>query len=98
MEATRVCFDCEAYCCGIPFAFGVSLLHEELQFYEKKKPGCTNGCNAIKFSPKCPFLNEENHCSIYDERPEACKQFMCWALKDLAMESYQQEQCRAEAR
>lgn len=25
----------------------------------------------------CPFLNEENTCSIYKQRPETCKLFDC---------------------
>jgi uncharacterized protein len=29
---------------------------------------------VLKASP-CPFLREDNHCSVYDDRPKACREY-----------------------
>ena len=29
---------------------------------------------VLKSSP-CPFLDAENHCSVYDDRPKACREY-----------------------
>ena len=29
---------------------------------------------VLKSSP-CPFLDEENYCSVYDDRPKACREY-----------------------
>jgi Fe-S-cluster containining protein len=29
---------------------------------------------VLKTSP-CPFLQEDNHCSVYDDRPKACREY-----------------------
>ena len=33
-----------------------------------------DGDYVLKSSP-CPFLDEENYCSVYDDRPRACREY-----------------------
>jgi len=33
------------------------------------------GMSGTTADGKCPFLNAENRCEIYDERPEVCRKF-----------------------
>lgn len=33
-----------------------------------------NGNYVLNFSP-CPFLGEDNYCSVYTDRPQACREF-----------------------
>jgi len=34
----------------------------------------SDGIWALKSSP-CPFLGQDNYCSVYDQRPKACREF-----------------------
>jgi len=34
----------------------------------------TDGIYAMKSTP-CPFLGDDNACSVYDDRPKACREF-----------------------
>jgi uncharacterized protein len=42
------------------------------QFTEKY---VTNTDGVSHFMPSCPFLGEDNACSVYEDRPRACRDF-----------------------
>jgi len=44
------------------------------QFIEKYLFLDTDGIWALKSSP-CPFLGSDNYCSVYHDRPKACREF-----------------------
>lgn len=44
------------------------------QFIEKYLFLDTDGIWALKNSP-CPFLGPDNYCSVYEDRPKACREF-----------------------
>jgi hypothetical protein len=43
-------------------------------FVEKYLRVDEDGDYVLKSSP-CPFLNSDNYCSVYDERPKACREY-----------------------
>ena len=43
-------------------------------FIEKYLRMDEDGDYVLKSSP-CPFLDEENYCSVYDDRPKACREY-----------------------
>ena len=56
---------------------------EQITKYLKVKPGDfieqyiimdEDGDFVFNQTP-CPFLNETNHCTIYDSRPKACREY-----------------------
>ncbi len=56
---------------------------ERLSSHLKLKPGAfvekylfldTDGIYAFKSTP-CPFLNHDLHCSVYEHRPKACREY-----------------------
>lgn len=34
-----------------------------------------DGTGVLKASPPCPFLGEDKHCTVYEDRPRACRDF-----------------------
>ena len=36
----------------------------------------------LPLDPKCPFLQKDNRCGIYDDRPDACRGYVCYASPD----------------
>lgn len=76
------CLTC-ANCCKTtsPMFFDKDI--ERLASHLKMKPGQfiesylfldTDGIYALKSSP-CPFLGEDNYCSVYEYRPKACREY-----------------------
>jgi Fe-S-cluster containining protein len=76
------CLNC-ANCCKTtsPEFFEKDI--ERLSRVFKMKPGAfiekylfldTDGIYALKSAP-CPFLGSDNYCSVYDDRPKACREF-----------------------
>ena len=76
------CLDC-GNCCKTtsPMFFEKDI--ERLSSHLKLKPGTfidrylfldTDGIYALKQTP-CPFLGSDNYCSVYNERPKACREF-----------------------
>jgi Fe-S-cluster containining protein len=52
-----------------PFAIDVPITSDDNQLsYERVLP-YING--------RCPFLGDDDRCTIYDDRPRACRQFQC---------------------
>jgi len=73
---------CGAFCCYIP----VSMTYIEAKYISinkniKMNDKLINPLNNInkslhnKYSNKCPFLNAQNDCSIYNSRPFNCRTF-----------------------
>ena len=76
------CLDC-GNCCKTtaPMLFEKDI--ERLSSKLKLKPGDfvtqyleidTDGLYAMKHTP-CPFLGNDNSCSVYEDRPKACREF-----------------------
>lgn len=76
------CLDC-GQCCKThsPMFFERDI--ETLAKHLKLKPGAfieqylfmdTDGIFALKQTP-CPFLGNDNYCSVYAHRPKACREF-----------------------
>ncbi len=76
------CLNC-ANCCKTtsPEFFEKDI--ERLSKVFKMKPGAfiekylfldTDGIYALKSTP-CPFLGSDNFCSVYEDRPKACREF-----------------------
>ena len=76
------CLDC-GNCCKTtaPMLFEKDI--ERLSSRLKLKPGDfvtqyleidTDGLYAINHTP-CPFLGEDNACSVYEDRPKACREY-----------------------
>ena len=71
------------YCCDIPV--GITLIEAEyIKTNNKKLKINTQYIHPLKiienqkskkYFGKCPFLNPQNDCSIYKERPFACRTF-----------------------
>jgi Fe-S-cluster containining protein len=43
-------------------------------FLEKYLRVDEDGDYVLKSSP-CPFLGDDNYCSVYDDRPRACREY-----------------------
>jgi len=76
------CLEC-ANCCNTtsPMFFEKDI--ERLSSHFKLRPADfierylfldSDGIWALKSSP-CPFLGQDNYCSVYDQRPKACREF-----------------------
>lgn len=76
------CLDC-GNCCRTtsPMLFEKDI--DRLARHLKLKPGQfvsdylfldTDGIYAFRQTP-CPFLGEDNRCSVYEERPKACREY-----------------------
>jgi len=76
------CLNC-ANCCKTtsPMVFEKDI--DRLSQRLKLKPGDfvarylfldTDGIYAMKSAP-CPFLGADNYCSVYEDRPKACREF-----------------------
>lgn len=76
------CLDC-SNCCKTtsPMLFARDI--ENLAGYLRIKPGDfvqqylfldNDGIYAFKQTP-CPFLGDDNHCAVYEDRPKACREF-----------------------
>lgn len=76
------CLDC-GNCCRTtsPMLFEKDI--DRLARHLKMKPGQfvseylfldTDGIYAFRQTP-CPFLGEDNRCSVYEERPKACREY-----------------------
>ena len=33
---------------------------------------------TLSLDPRCPFLGKDNRCGIYDKRPKACREYICY--------------------
>lgn len=76
------CLDC-ANCCKTtsPMFFERDIEHlaqhfnmKTTQFIDQYLYLDTDGIYALISSP-CPFLGDDNYCSVYDNRPKACREY-----------------------
>jgi len=75
------CDDC-GECCLI---YWITITKEEKEYLEKFKKIITrqNERDSTKFDwkLKCEFYRDESkHCSIYENRPEVCRKYLCSKL------------------
>lgn len=76
------CLDCANCCTSIPPIVTMNdakrlAKHLNLSkdaFFEKYLIKDEDGDTVINQSP-CPFLQSDNKCAVYDERPTACRQY-----------------------
>jgi len=76
------CLDC-ANCCKTTSPIFRDVDIERIATYLKLKPGDfvakylsldSDGHYVLSYSP-CPFLGNDNYCSIYSVRPQACREY-----------------------
>ena len=80
--ATTDCLEC-ANCCKTTSPIFYNTDIERLARALRVKPGAfieqylrvdEDGDYVLKSSP-CPFLGPDNHCSVYESRPKACREY-----------------------
>lgn len=50
--------------------------HQNPDDPKRKKPW-------IVMDPKCPLLGRDNRCTVYEDRPAACRSYMCFYEPDI---------------
>lgn len=69
------CSSCEAACCK---TYGhVGLLDDEKDKYEHARKHRNNEWIIPAVDGRCPYLGDDDRCSIYEDRPRACRDFSC---------------------
>ena len=93
-----LCGQCGGWCCSSDFALGVEVTATEYMRLNGLIPGCVRnigpGRNVLDFDRNkgsCPFLNMEKKCSIYDQRPEGCREYLCSTLYEVLCEETEEE-------
>ena len=72
---SRQCIRCGKCCKTIKIYLSTPLTESEKDVF-RYKGGIIND-NVIIFEKSCKFLTENSTCSIYDERPQYCRDFVC---------------------
>lgn len=74
-------FECKqcGNCCSCILPLSNKEIERIKNYIHKNKinPNTANNILQKEFVDKCPFLNEQNKCSIYEVRPEICRWFRC---------------------
>ena len=81
--SVEVCTSCPARCCRTA---GLGYKYLYLQPGEARMPLFrnvaklrTDGLYVIRYeNGACPFLGKNNRCTIYERRPEVCREYECW--------------------
>lgn len=76
------CLECAHCCRNLPALLthaDIDRISRHLQirpgdFVEKFTAMDEDGDRILRGTP-CPFLGNDNHCSIYDQRPRSCRQY-----------------------
>jgi len=73
-------FECK--CCGECCSNYLPLRKEEIN--TMKKLAQTENKHPLRndWYERCPFLNNNNKCDIYENRPLICKQYSCYNFKN----------------
>ncbi len=80
MSDMEKCIDCPAICCSVAGEVILTRkdfdrIQEEVDITDKIN---TSTLTIIKGKGEvCPFLNNNNECSIYEIRPEVCQDYDC---------------------
>jgi len=78
MKKQPPCEKCQAYCCkqrGHDFA--VLLADDEVEQYEHAGLNKDQEWCLPYVDGKCVYLGDDDRCSIYDRRPQLCRDFNC---------------------
>lgn len=80
-KASEICVNCQE-CCKTVGVYSIYPYDKEvIEFYETrgakvhKKSIGTEEITFIEFDLKCPHLDTEKGCLIYDHRPAVCRTF-----------------------
>lgn len=83
-SVTSACDTCPGRCCSRAFGFESIKLTSAEALMPVFRPYAELWLNGSYYLPmgtgvrgKCRFLNNANRCSIYEQRPEACRGFVC---------------------
>ena len=85
---TNVCSECPGRCCTRSrWIFG----EVELTMRESEHPALKDHVvwsqnpadpkrqlPRLNLDPKCPLLGKDNRCTVYEDRPEACRNYICY--------------------
>jgi len=66
------CQDCSGACCTQKGSIEISIMPDEKDRYQLDENG-----NIRMEDGHCVYLQSDYQCSIYDNRPEICRQFNC---------------------
>lgn len=95
----EICFNCAAPCCKgikIPLLTEKEFLSNkypirviDIPELKKEVPNAENVIGLAILKDGCPFL-KNNRCSIYNERPKACRVYDCRQDTDLKIQGFVQ--------
>lgn len=95
-HTTPVCSECPGRCCSNRrWIFGfvrLTMAESEHQALAPHVQWFANpddpkrGLPYMSLQPKCPFLQKDNRCGIYEERPKSCRSYVCH--EDPQIETY----------
>ena len=79
-----VCSECPARCCRTAGpGFRWLYLNGEERHQELFAQHSEHVTGRLEFTKgRCPFLGSDHRCTIYERRPEACRLFECWNVKE----------------
>lgn len=84
MNSNRVCSDWCSNCCT-PVLMNGDFVEENKQFFQREIYNMMKFPNdlvlVVTRDMKCVFLNQDNKCSIYVNRPDTCRKYTCEYLR-----------------
>jgi Fe-S-cluster containining protein len=89
---TDVCSECPGRCCSqkrLGFSYltltmkesGKKLFAPHIKW--QRDSILKRDVPIMSLKPQCPFLGENNRCTIYSRRPEVCRGFICYTNSGL---------------
>lgn len=78
-DGFALCSRC-ALCCNGSLFGDVRLEGREVETAQKLHLPLVTKESRVSFRQPCPKLRADDTCSIYDERPQACRGFVCHTL------------------
>jgi len=85
---TGVCSECPSRCCthrrlgfgwlGLTMRESARKLFKPHIVWRENEDDPKRQVPTLILNPHCPFLGENNRCTIYSRRPETCRGFVCY--------------------
>jgi hypothetical protein len=76
--ASKLCTSCGLCCAGALFTRG-TLLPQEVDWARKKRLNVIQRDEGLSFTVPCHLL-EKKSCTVYEDRPQICRAFVCKLL------------------
>jgi Fe-S-cluster containining protein len=68
---------CCGTCCDNILLLTSDEIYQIKHYIKQHNIKCVNRNTIFNYAGKCPFLNEQNKCNIYEVRPKVCQTFIC---------------------